>query len=936
MKKIIVAVLCAALLSTSFPISVFAETAGGNENPEAGYTENFESRESRTFEDQETGIKVTVNDDLPEGAELEVSKVDKHDDNYESLKTDLNTSKFVAYNVKIEYEDNEGKKHYDGNNWNMAITIPDELAGKNIIDVYCMDEDRPFYKSGVYAKIEGNCLIIKSQETNMGTQIALVDPVYLDLFRKITTDGTLEVNSIKPDNEEELNILMNDVIGFIRESEEYHVSCKTDPDNFDPENVNITIESHYNWDYSDSHQVRITYYEPEGNLIKEAEELAQKFRNYIGDGSEERLKEKFALEDLPLLNYRIHSGNDFFDIKDATETSVALEYVPEVHEAVKNSDLFIKYAESYGAGEGDVGFNMYIMKVGAFIIYNDGIPCYISNPSGIWFEGCNKLYIPDDAENPEAAAKERLDAYLGKGKYTLEDVGTLESFKIQINAGEVSLEEWCEDNPAYDLNSIAGDSYYKLTLTATGKTYNYVLYKMPEEYIKTPEADYTDETSEITVIGENAVLPIDVVLSVKKIENDEDISDSIGIDNYAAYDISLHSATYGGEIKSIKNGPVTVKLPIPESLQNKDIAVYHISDNDVETEIRNVKVEDGYAIFKTDNFSTYVVAEKTKGGDDKPSDPGENNPDGNSGGSGGSTTPSTPSVTKDRVAGDDRFQTAINVANQLKSELGVVKFNNIVVANSDEFADALSATALAADKNAPILVVNKNNESIVKTYIANNLNKGGNVYIIGGTAVVSEGFEKSLTDCKVTRLGGSDRYETNLEVLKELKVTGASDIMVASGLKYPDALSASATGNPVLLVGKTLTDNQKAYLATLGGNDDYYVIGETAAVNADVAKAVDAYGTVTRLGGDTRYETGLAVAEEFFTNARTVVIASGDDFPDGLTGGVLANAMNAPLMLVNQYNTTVAADYVDDNNVRTVIAIGGTTVIPDATLNKVA
>ena len=300
--------------------------------------------------------------------------------------------------------------------------------------------------------------------------------------------------------------------------------------------------------------------------------------------------------------------------------------------------------------------------------------------------------------------------------------------------------------------------------------------------------------------------------------------------------------------------------------------------------------------------------------------------------------PSTPSVTKSRVAGDDRFETAIKVADKLKSELGVVKFNNIVVANSDEFADALSATALAADKDAPILVVNENNESTVKNYIANNLNKGGNVYIIGGTAVVSESFEKSLTDCKVTRLGGSDRYETNLAVLKAIGVTGASDIMVASGLKYPDALSASATGNPVLLVGKTLTDNQKAYLATLGGNDDYYVIGGTAAVNATVMNQLNAskLGTVTRLGGDTRYETGLAVADEFFTNARNVVIASGDDFPDGLTGGVLANAMNAPLMLVNQYNTDVAADYVDDNSVRTVIAIGGTTVIPDATLNKVA
>ena len=281
-------------------------------------------------------------------------------------------------------------------------------------------------------------------------------------------------------------------------------------------------------------------------------------------------------------------------------------------------------------------------------------------------------------------------------------------------------------------------------------------------------------------------------------------------------------------------------------------------------------------------------------------------PNGSTGGK-----PSTPSVTKSRIAGANRFETAMEVADELKKELGVVKFNNIVVAYSDEFADALSATALAADKDAPILVVNKNNESAVKKYISANLNKGGNVYIIGGTSVVSESFEKSLTGCKVTRLGGADRYETNLAVLRAIGVTGASDIMVASGLKYPDALSASATGNPVLLVGKTLTDNQKAYLKTLGGNDDYYVIGGTDAVNA-------------------------AVAEEFFGKAKTLVIASGNAFPDGLTGGVLANAMNAPLMLVNQYNTADAADFVDDNSVRSVVAIGGTAAISNAVLNAVA
>lgn len=299
---------------------------------------------------------------------------------------------------------------------------------------------------------------------------------------------------------------------------------------------------------------------------------------------------------------------------------------------------------------------------------------------------------------------------------------------------------------------------------------------------------------------------------------------------------------------------------------------------------------------------------------------------------------STPSVTKDRVSGANRFQTAINVANELKGELGIVKFNNIVVANSDDYADALSATALAADKKAPILVVNENNESTVKNYIASNLVNGGNVYIIGGTAAVSEKFEDSLTGYKVTRLGGADRFATNIAVLKALGVSGASDIMVAYGFDFADALSASATGEPVLLVGKTLTADQLAYIKTLGGNDDYYVIGGISAVNTTVMNQLKAakVGDVTRLAGDDRYETGLAVAEEFFGKAKTVVVASGNDFPDGLTGGVLANAMDAPLLLVNQYNTADAADFVDDNNVKTVVAIGGTTAISNATLNKVA
>ena len=295
----------------------------------------------------------------------------------------------------------------------------------------------------------------------------------------------------------------------------------------------------------------------------------------------------------------------------------------------------------------------------------------------------------------------------------------------------------------------------------------------------------------------------------------------------------------------------------------------------------------------------------------------------------------TPDDDDDRIAGDDRFETAVEVAESLKKDWGVSKFKTVIVACSDDFADAMSATPLAIDRKAPILLVNENTEDFVRNYINNNLTKGGKVYIIGETGVVSKNFENSLT-CTVERLGGLDRYLTNLEVLNELGVTSGDDIMVASALNYPDALSVSATGNPILLVKDKLFDEQKEYLGGLKGTHDYFIIGETEAVNNTVMGEIKKYGTTERVGGANRYETSVDVAEKFYDRVKRMYVASGDDFPDALTGGVIANANDAPLLLVNKNNTSQAAAYASAKGITKVVAIGGNAVIPDATLDKIA
>lgn len=58
---------------------------------------------------------------------------------------------------------------------------------------------------------------------------------------------------------------------------------------------------------------------------------------------------------------------------------------------------------------------------------------------------------------------------------------------------------------------------------------------------------------------------------------------------------------------------------------------------------------------------------------------------------------------------------------------------------------------------------------------------------------------------------------------------------------------------------------------------------------------------VNRFGGVTRYETSRIIAENNFKgyDMKNVVIASGNNFPDGLSGVTLARRLNAPLLLVD-------------------------------------
>ena len=287
-----------------------------------------------------------------------------------------------------------------------------------------------------------------------------------------------------------------------------------------------------------------------------------------------------------------------------------------------------------------------------------------------------------------------------------------------------------------------------------------------------------------------------------------------------------------------------------------------------------------------------------------------------------------------RLYGDNRFQTSIGVADALKAELGVSKFENIIIASGSSYTDALAGSYLAAVKNAPILITNSKNQEIIQMYAFANLKTGGTMYILGGESAVQPSFESGMSGfTMMKRLAGDNRYDTNLEILKEAALTPGSEILVCTGRGFADSLSASAVGKPILLVRDSLNENQKAYLATLGTANKFIIIGGESAVGDGIAEELKAYGTVDRVKGNDRYETSVAVADYFFKDRKpeSAVLAYGRKFPDGLCGGPLAYFSGAPLLLTQSGKEAAADAYTDKYDIQKGYVLGGTTVVSDDT-----
>lgn len=298
---------------------------------------------------------------------------------------------------------------------------------------------------------------------------------------------------------------------------------------------------------------------------------------------------------------------------------------------------------------------------------------------------------------------------------------------------------------------------------------------------------------------------------------------------------------------------------------------------------------------------------------------------------------------KTRIYGNNRFATAVSIANKLYDG----QVDDIVIANAYNYTDQISASILANSIDAPVLLFGNNDEYDKEAlgYIKEHLSKDGKIYIIGGNGAINY---KSINNIKmigyenIERIDGKDRYETNIKINSQVEVKNGTPLIIASGEGFADALSIATIAHlkkyPLILTSKSKLSTYAVDYINQIKPSKIYIAGGQGVVGKSIEKEVLALTSlksdnIIRFNGKNRYDTNLNILKYFNIEGDTIAIASGVNFPDSLVGSLYASFNNATILLVNNdMNLMNQKRYVENKGYKNCIIFGGTGVVSNKTV----
>lgn len=285
----------------------------------------------------------------------------------------------------------------------------------------------------------------------------------------------------------------------------------------------------------------------------------------------------------------------------------------------------------------------------------------------------------------------------------------------------------------------------------------------------------------------------------------------------------------------------------------------------------------------------------------------------------------------DRISGTDRISTALKIAR----EAFPTGADTVIVARADDFPDALAGAPLAYKMQAPILLTFPG-QLPLEVYETIEELAPKNIIILGGTGAVSPTVENQLSNLTyVSRIAGPNRYATAAAVAEIMGNRGQA--IVVNSLNFPDAIAAAShaayQGKPILLTSANGLNEETADTMKRLSVTDTQVIGGTSVITP---KLYSQLIHPTRLSGADRFATSAGVIQVNPPTGRILYIATGLNFPDALTGGVLATTNSSNILLIPQTGPTeTQTQLLQTLQDRKVVALGGEGAVSMEALEKV-
>ena len=424
---------------------------------------------------------------------------------------------------------------------------------------------------------------ITAQETSLNPE---------DIIKLIAPDGKNATFKVKkPTNIEEGDMLINGYVNNLVQVEGYEIyaGCYIEPYT----SCEVTIRSgdyDSKWEngeeivisgWKGSYTINVTYDEPKSNSI------VDNYFNKLNNATMSDPSTYYYVEDLSLINYYLTS--DKSELWNPGAPGRALKY-STLNNVTNGSN--VTYYIDIRAGMQDETL-MFESAFGPMSIFYNGYSCG-TKEEGVYLK--RVIYIPQDTENTKesyvAAAQKRINEYLGNENVVVSYGGLLSSLPA--------------DSEDLDYPITSDGNYYNIKIG--NRTYKFYIVKALDEKLVKPVYSGCDVESNISITSEDSSVPLDTSITVNEV-HDSTIKNLVGTDNYSSYDIELYSDASGKKITQLDNGKFIVSIPVPSKLEGKDLIVYYITQDGTKEE-HEVTVKDGFAIFETDHFSIYTLAEK--------------------------------------------------------------------------------------------------------------------------------------------------------------------------------------------------------------------------------------------------------------------------------------------------------------------------------------